>query len=200
MTNELQFQVLDSLINAPSSVAGIYGDLVWLRHYDRWAIVDALETAIEGLEARGWVAVARVAPDGSFEALTTASRTACWEEYRNWLPNAEREELALDEVGVWCRVTGAGQAAWEDWSGQPGGQWQLDHDVGARRVTVEAATQQLADQILERWLSDNSAVALRKERKDVLGAMLRSGSTINRGVRVDCVYRAVEEQDPSSVD
>src|SRR4051812_6259804 len=138
--DSLQFQVLDVLVNAPSSVAGIYGDLVYLAGYSP-NVIQPCHHALDLLEERGWAISRAMTADGQFAALSSPARDSRWARYISWLAIAERTDLALDEIGLWYQITEAGRAAWAVWAGDTTRTlWQLDDDPGVLSIAVTAET------------------------------------------------------------
>lgn len=190
----LELDTLDTLVHAPSSVAALYGTLVWLRGHDRVSAIDALRAALEALEREGAVAGAVMTPDGHFEEVSDAARARCWQEYARWLPTADRGDLALDEVGLWYRVTDLGRQRWHSLeSGSTNELWQVNDDRTAGRLEVDASSEKIGEQALERWLASHPDVAVHEKTVHAIAQVtLQSGQRIAPAVRISCHYRSRE--------
>jgi len=187
--DSLEFRVLDVVVNAPSSVAGVYGDLVHVLGYSP-TVLDALRGACDALERRQWVICRLMTAEGQFIQPTDDQRESCWSQYGGWLPGALREELAIDEVGLWYRLTDAGRQAWEAWSDESRHErWQLDDDAIAGRIMVTAESTEIAERALKAWLDAHPSYRVTQNQVAVgTGVPLRSGEVIERGVTVDYWY------------
>jgi len=189
---DLSFQILDTLVNAPSSIAGIYADLVYLLGHDRAGILKPLRSTVDALEQRGLV-LARVAPSETGGGLKLASATdkeRCWDSYVAWLPTARREDLAADEIGLWYGLTESGRAAWQSSNAERKAElWELDEDAAEQAISVVAGNQEAAERRLTEWLQQRRDIVVSsKESRPVAGAKLRSGQTLLTGVCVTYTY------------
>lgn len=188
----MSFQVLDTLVNAPSSVAGMYADLVYLMGFDRERIVEPLRATLDTLEQRGWV-VARMAPPNEGGGLRLASRGDrdwCWLEYAVWLPKATRDDLAADEIGLWYGITESGRDAWQTVGADAEAElWELDEDAERHTVSIIAGSEEAAERRLSEWLLRRPDIAVTsKELSTVVGLKFRSGRTLLSGVRLISGY------------
>jgi hypothetical protein len=191
-TEDLSRRVLDTLVNAPSSVAGIYADLVYLAGYDGERVLVPLRSTLDALEQRGWV-LARVAPPEVEGGLTLASHSEkdrCWDGYAAWLPRAARDDLAADEIGLWYGITESGRDAWRASADDGKAElWQLDDDSVKQTISIVAGSKEAAERRLTEWLLSRRGVAVSsKEVSRVAGVKLRSGQTLVSGVRLTCGY------------
>jgi hypothetical protein len=183
--------LLELLINAPCSVAGLYGDLVWLCGLSSDAALRELPRTLELLEQQGLVSIEHVTAEGTVEPASAAGRSAAWSRYRSWLPGASRDELAIDEVGLWYRLTDAGRAMWTASSRSRGHRkWQLVENPMDAQLVIDAESEPVAHAALLGWLSRNPGTVIETERRSkTSGVRLRSGLVIDAGVRVECSYR-----------
>jgi hypothetical protein len=187
-SDSLQFRVLDVLVNAPSSVAALYGDLLFLCGY-KPSVLNPLRHALDDLEKRGWVIAKLMTHEGQFEQQGRDRREPLWVRYASWLPEARREDLAVDEIGLWYALTDAGRAAWNAWGGEPAAElWQLDDDPGASSITVTAETSEKAERVLQHWLDTNHERVLCRRTVSVRDVQLRNGLLIADGVQIVCSY------------
>jgi hypothetical protein len=191
-TGDLSFQVLDTLANAPSSVAGIYADLVYLMGYDRVRVLQCLRSTLDALEQRGSL-LARVASPDAGGGLTPAlpsDKARCWDAYVAWLPTADRDDLAIDEIGLWYGLTDSGRAAWQaSGTGKEAELWALDDDATTQTISIVAETQEAAERRLAEWLVGHGDVAIAStESRPVAHVKFRSGQTLVSGVRLTCEY------------
>ena len=189
--DSFSFRVLDSLVNAPSSVAGIYADLVYLLGFDRRQVLVPLRQALDRLEDRGWVLARLQKEGGELEQASTDIKERCWKRYASWLPDAAQDDLAADEVALWYGITEPGRTAWSAWADEPkDATWQLDDDAIEHRITVVAESENSAQQRLEEWLSKRGCIASGgKQVSAVAEIRLRSGQVLAQGVRLTCSYR-----------
>lgn len=185
------FRVLDTLVNAPSSVAGIYADLVYLLGFDERGTIASLRQSLDQLEVRGWV-LARTQSGATLKVAEEDDKTRCWARYAIWLPHAAREELAVDEIGLWYGITETGRDAWSAWATQAEedpSPWQLDDDAVKCLVTVVAESEDIAERKLAEWLSRRGRLPTgSKNVASVAHLELRSGRVLPVGVRLTCSY------------
>jgi hypothetical protein len=189
----LEFQVLDALANGPSSVAGIYGDLVYLRRHDAVGLIEHLRRALDALETKGWAVARLMTSTGAFEKVPEEGRSAKWAAYQRWLPNAQRDELAIDEIGFWYRLTPLGREAWVASAGEPADDWELDDNVVTKVITIVAADVKTAEKILAQWISTRPTIQAReRHHTEPHEARLRNGRVLPSGVRLTCRYAPKE--------
>lgn len=188
--DSFSFRVVDTLVNAPSSVAGIYADLVYLLGMDAHQVLESLRRSLDALEQRGWVLARLQAEDGNLKSASEEDKRRSWNQYVGWLPSAARDELAVDEVGLWYGITEAGRAAWNAWAGESHeALWQLDEDATKRLVSVVAENEEAAERRLAEWFSERGGfMPCTKEVSPVADVQLRSGRVLARGVRLTCSY------------
>jgi len=188
--DSFSFRVLDTLVNAPSSVAGVYADLVYLLGFDAHQVLAPLRRALELLEQRGWAQARLQEEGGSLKQASDDDRERCWKQYASWLPSAAREDLAVDEIGLWYGITDEGRTAWSAWAEEPeDAPWQLDDDAVKGVVTVIAENEETAERRLAQWLAARGgSTAAKKEVSPVAEVQLRSGRVLSRGVRLRCTY------------
>lgn len=186
-TETLSFHILDALVTAPSSVAGIYADLVYLLGFDRQQVVEPLHHALETLESRGWVAARLSQPNT--EMLRPASgdeKEQCWRRYAVWLPAITRNDLAVDDIGLWYGLTDAGRTAWQTFGvGAPADTWELDEDAEQRKVSVVAESREIAELRLSEWLLRRPGITITaKHVSPIAMCKLRNGRMLYSGVRI----------------
>lgn len=192
--DELFVLVLDPLANGPSSVAGLYSDLVYVAGIDARELPEQLRDRVERLERRGWVRARLQDQVGCLAPASDAERQRCWQQYARWLPTATREELAIDEIGLWYGMTDDGRDAWRHWAGEhDDALWELDDDLEGRIVAVVARSEELAHRRLAEWLAARGHVATGlRETTPVRDVHLRSGRVLAQGVRASCRYALLD--------
>jgi len=131
---------------------------------------------------------------GAFTNTTDNDVRTARSRYREWLPNAAKDERAVDEIGLWYEITESGRDEWTQWSQDPEAlpRWALDDDSVSRVVTVRAASLSDAENALSTWAAQNPRIELVYETKEIAQLSqfrLRSGVLLTDGITVTCGYR-----------
>jgi|GEM_PF-2457621 len=191
----LDRDLLDLLVEGPSSFAALYGALIRVCDYPRGLEVFQVMETLGSMEDRGWVQARQMFGDGSFGEATEEDRVRDEIAYQAWLPRAEFEELSTDEVGLWYLITPEGRAEWKTWAGnddRPTEEWALDDLREYRLLVVRARSLGVAEEVLRRWLSVHPEIELvaRTRRVERIPAFRsRSSAVVNEGVEVVNEYR-----------
>lgn len=190
-----QHLLLDLLVDGPSSFAGLFGSLCDRHSYVATsAMVDATLDALTEMTAKGWLRSRTMTATGAFTNTTDNDVRTARSRYREWLPNAAKDERAVDEIGLWYEITESGRDEWTQWSQDPEAlpRWALDDDSVSRVVTVRAASLSDAEDALSTWAAQNPRIELVYETKEIAPLSqfrLRSGVLLTDGVTVTCGYR-----------
>lgn len=199
MTKQLlQCDLLDLLVDGPSSFAALYGALVRHWGYPAHTEISMVLEATRGLEAEGAVLSWQMAEDGRFHKPTEAEFADDLAAYQRWLPGAQFEELSLDEVGLWYELTEMGRERWRlecrRTEGPIEGRWTVDDEVEARTIVVQAKTAAVAEGVLQDWLSSHPKVLpVAKHIEFVPAFALRDGTVVSDGVKLVCEYDTRED-------
>lgn len=192
----LQHELLDLLVDGPSSFAALYGGLIRHCGYPRGLDVARVMNTLAEMGQLGWVKAAQMAEDGSFHEPIEDERRSDLLAYQAWLPHAVSEEFSLDEVGLWCEITTEGRAEWKhcsyDEEEKNRLRWMLDDLSDTQTITVQAETVEIALERLRWWLSYNQDIDLVSSSKSIepISAFtLRDGTTVTNGVRLSYQYR-----------
>jgi hypothetical protein len=192
----LQYNLLDLLVDAPSSFAALYGGLVRHCGYSSGLDVTLVADTLLEMERREWVTAKQMADDGSFHLPTTEERKHDLLEYQAWLPNAAFNELSLDEVGLWYELTANGRAEWKQWIDDEeqnhSRKWTLDDLSDTQTLIIQAESLEVAELTLRWWLSHNAAVELLSDSKSiepVSAFTLRDGTVVTDGIKLICRYQ-----------
>jgi hypothetical protein len=199
--------LLDLLVLAPSSVAGLYGWLLRAWEYPAGFDVRILWDALEGMEAQGWVTAWQTDPeqDGSVPHRPgDEERATTFAAYDQWLPGAAWEEFSYDPIGLWFEVTSEGRAAWQQGDGERTASqadlWMLDLDDATQTIVIHAATEDVAHERLHWWLSEHPdmKVVFDSDRVEPVSSFtLRSGVMVRDGVRLVCRYQGQQRRKAS---
>jgi DNA-binding PadR family transcriptional regulator len=194
----LQYNLLDLLVDAPSSFAALYGGLV--RHSGYSTGIDVslvLDTLLE-MERRGWVTATQMAADGSFHIPTAEERKHALLTYQTWLPKAVLNDLSLDEIGLWYELTAKGRLEWKQWIDAEEhvhpGRWTLDDLSDTQTLIIKAESIGASESALDWWLSQNPAYELvsnGKRTEAVSSFSLRDDTVISNGIKLVCQYQRV---------
>ena len=186
----LKQDLLDLLLNGPSSFAAVFGAL---RRHHRvsnvdWPIAQILSVLID-LEKAGHVKVSLMTESGPL-VPTPAALARTLAAYESWLPTACPADLAVDEIGLWFELTPAGRVTWDRDATEDAGQWSLDEDAEQGTLCIHAQTEHLARERLEWWLAQNPRTNVRDLRVERVAAfILRTGVEVIDGVRLTCRYQ-----------
>jgi len=152
----IQDEVLELLVNAPSSFAALFGYLS--RGATMRIKVADLAAVLTEFEKRGWVRLHQMTSDGAFRLLGKEDLRRAVVEYSAWLDHAPDsglgvDELSLDEVGVWVEILATGRQEWEQRAGPEriSESWVLDQDSEAGTLTISAKDVGSADRVLSDW-------------------------------------------------
>jgi len=184
----LRIEILDCLVDAPSSFAALYGEL-GKRRRERIDIERLFELILEA-ESNGWVRTVIMYDTDPPRTTTDKDRDRVLREYIEWLPEAEYDELSCDEVGFWMEITPTGRELWTEVAKPtPSAEWTLADDVRLHRVVVKAANLGLAEEAIMQWnrLYPENCVQHRSVR-DLDWFELRSGNRVENGIEVQVTY------------
>src|SRR5918992_3082080 len=92
---ELQGNLLDLLLDGPSSFAALYGGLVRHYCYPKNLSLNMMMNSLIELGRRDYVKTTRMSSDGRFNELTENEQWSTLPLYQAWLPVAEFEELSV---------------------------------------------------------------------------------------------------------
>lgn len=195
MQHEMQHQLLDLLVDGPSSFAALYSAL--RRHYGYGTLdVDVVADALRVMERLGWVRARQMTEAGGFRAVTDDDRAHAQAAYQRWLPQAVTSEVSLDDVGMWFELESMGRREWTNWSKEQGGgpqpRWVLDDLSDSCTISIRADSAAAAENALRMWLSLNPGEELIEHSKAVEPLRefeLRDKSVITNGVRLVCRYK-----------
>jgi hypothetical protein len=196
----LKHNLLDLLVDAPSSFAALYGGLIQHCGYPAGISVSlVLDTLLE-MEHQGWVKATQMAEDSILHNPTEEDRKRDLVAYQTWLPNATFQELSIDEVGLWYELTTEGQIEWRRWvdseEREASPRWMLDDLSGTQTLIIEAVNLDVADRVLRWWLSNNMTISLvgsSKSIETVSSFVLRDGTVIHGGIKLICRYQNLVE-------
>ncbi len=181
----MQQHLLDLLIDAPCSVAGLYGGLIRHCGYKRNLDIRGLLEQLRSMEDKNLVRAQILAGDGTERAPTEVDRQHAQQQYLRWLPTATPDDLSVDEVGLWYALTPKGRALWQSLSaGEPRrqAQWILDHDDAQGTITIQAEDLPTAERALQAWLRRESMLHLVPASRRV---QTNACITFRDGTRVD---------------
>lgn len=191
--NSEYFDVLDLLIDGPSSVAALYAALVRHKGYNRQRLdLGTLKRDLEEMEREGWLIAARMSESGMFSAVGNHDREAAFRRYASWLPTADLDDLALDEIGLWYELTDKGRGEWRRRAPicpeELERAWTIDEVPSHGVVVVRAKTEALANEALQQWLTLNPH--LRLDPSSTLISReptfrLSNGTLVRDGVRIE---------------
>lgn len=199
-STEMQHRLLDLLVDGPSSFAALFGSL--RDHYGYVATGATVEAVIDALcemAKRSWVTPTTMSPTGTFRRTTEEDICTSRKRYREWLPNAARGELSVDEIGLWYEISDAGRSEWTRWSQEAGNKdearWTLDDDSVSRIITIRSANISEAEDALSTWVAQSPKIELMQETKETSPLSrfkLRDGTEVTDGVILTCAYRLRE--------
>jgi hypothetical protein len=195
--DNLRHDLLDLLVDGPSSFAAVYGALVRHCGYPSNLSVNKCFDALSEMERREWVTIRLMEPGGSFSPPSDIERARSEAAYQQWLPKAGRSDLSLDEVGLWWWIQEKGRREWEKWSASDDAPdaWAIDEYTEDQRLVVSASDVQVAEEALRNWLSLDPAMQLVAGSRSVEPlptATLRNGITISNGVRLHYRYQRIQ--------
>jgi DNA-binding PadR family transcriptional regulator len=194
-SNSLQHDLLDLLVDGPSSLAALFGSLV--RNCGRPAdlpISEVMDILFQ-MERDGWVRASQMDPDGIFhQPVTGPERLRDRVAYEKWLPNSRLHELSVDEVGLWYEITETGRAEWRRTSQgkqQTQSRWMIDDLRESKKLVVYADKLETAKKALDLWLLQHRGIELKDETEAVVSGITfstRNGTRIEDGVRITYEY------------
>lgn len=199
LESSLQDDLLALLVDGESSVAALYGALIRHCGHEPGLSVSRVMDALQQMDEDGWVEAWQMTPDGSFRRSTEEDIRSARLAYEKWLPDARFEELSLDEVGLWYKLTKQGRAELEARSGMKGPQvehrWTIDHLAREQLIVVHADSLEVAQEALDQWMSRNADIELiAKSTGHIPYFQLRDGTTVADGVKLVCQYRLRQKQ------
>lgn len=192
----VESQLLDLLVDGPSSFAALYGAANrFLRVEDsaRFVVEDLWE-AVTGMEAAGWIKARLMLPTGTWAEPTELDRERARRQYERWLPDASYDEMSVDEVGLWLELQPRGRDEWKRWSEavEHSRKWVLDLDPKTSTITVTAETAEQGEQALAEWLEHRPDIELVADTRVVQpsgGFRLRDGTFVGGGINLRVTYR-----------
>lgn len=193
----LRHNLLDLLIDGPSSFAALYGGLVRHCGYSTGLDVFIVADALLSMEHMMWVKAWQMADDGSFHEPTDDERKNNLPIYQKWLPRAKFEELSLDEIGLWYEIKDEGRAEWRRWTGDKEREepWVIDDLRDTETIIIQAETEGIADRALAWWLSHNPEINLVNGSESVElipDFRLHDGTVISNGIKLVWQYHIKE--------
>ena len=193
---ELQGNLLDLLLDGPSSFAALYGGLVRHYCYPKNLSLNMMMNSLIELGRRDYVKTTRMSSDGRFNELTENEQRSTLPLYQAWLPVAEFEELSVDEVGLWYGITPKGRekAKRRSIGEEPGntGRWTLDDLAETQTILIRADSEEGGEERLRWWLLLHPEIIPMdgsKTVKPISEFRLRDGTVIVGGVELSIRYR-----------
>ena len=194
--SQVQDDVLELLVNAPSSFAALFGYLS--RGATTRINVADLAAVLTEFEKRGWVRLCLLSGNGAFRPVTKEDLHRAIAEYSAWLDHATDsgigvDELSLDEVGVWVELLPAGRKEWEQRSAPaPTSKgWVLDQDAAAGTVTINAKDVGSAERALLDWQRRQRGISVLPGSRVV--EPIPPSSSTDGGVRLTVRYVIEQE-------
>ena len=157
---EMEYDLLDLLVDGASSFASLYFDVRRKREKGEVEAARLLEM-LWRLEERGLLRIRRKTSQGNEHNPTPEERTHALEAYEAWLPWASASEVTKDEVGLWFELTEQGRAAWALWSGSDLDArdcWVLEDRAKENVLEIRARWREVAESVLNMWLAMHSEV------------------------------------------
>jgi hypothetical protein len=195
-TEQLRDQILDLLVDGPSSFAAMYSAIVRYSDLPEPPGVDVVLDTLYDMERRKLVCVQKMSGSGEFRSPSERDRTEAKKAYQAWLPKALGTDLSFDKVGLWFKIEEEGRREWQRWSQREKhdieGRWVLDELGHSQTIVVRAQNSNLAEEVISRWLSANPDVELIQESKVVEPVSefeLRNGEVVTGGVKIGVSYR-----------
>lgn len=194
MDADLAHQLLDLLVDGPSSGAALYRSL--LRNYGHGAKIPTAEylDALEGLERQRWIRVRQMTGDGTYREPSSEERLLARTAYGNGA-GLSATDPSVDEVGMWYELTPSGRHEWERWEdnmlGAHRNPWTLDDSSENQTIVVCAKTRTAAESALSEWLSSNPGLRVLSDTlsiEPVSEFILKNGEVVRQGVRLACRY------------
>ncbi len=194
LEESLRHNLLDLLIDGPSSFAALYGGLVRHCGYTTGLDVSIVADALVDMEHMKWVKAWQMADDGSFREPTDDERKNSLCAYQKWLHKTKFEDLSLDEIGLCYEITDKGRAEWRQLAGDKEHKepWMIDDLQDKQTIVIQAETEELADRALAWWLSYNPEINLISNSKSIepiSNFKLSDGTVIHEGIKVVYRYR-----------
>ena len=199
----MDYQILDLLMLAPSSVAGLYGGVARAEEPPRRPDVQVLIATLQQMEADGWVTawLMDMGQQGKTRTPTATEVGDALHPYRAWLPDASLDALSVDTIGLWYEITAIGKEVWRQWverqEVEQQSLWTVEVDTGSQTLVVYAATAEVARERLHWWLaehSDTKAVHDSDRVETVARFTLKNGIVVAGGVRLECRYQQVRRK------
>lgn len=110
----IEIEILDCLVDAPSSFAALFGEIE--RRRGRAKIADLMD-AVQQLETLGLIKAGILNDENRLHAMTQEDFAFGQQRYSKWLPQADYSELSGDEIGLWIELSKAGREKWRVWAG-----------------------------------------------------------------------------------
>jgi hypothetical protein len=105
--------------------------------------------ALRGLAHEGFIDAWQMEDSGAFRPAVEADWDKAAAQYPGWLVTATRDDVALDEVGLWFTFTPRG---WEQWERvvhpNDAAAWTMEIDRDARVIEVRAKTLEAVERAL----------------------------------------------------
>ena len=191
---DIEYHALDLLVDGPSSFAALFHGL--RVHWKHWELsVIRLLGIFKEMETRGLVRASQMSPDGTFRDPIPEDYENAVHGYSQWLPHATASDVAIDEVGLWFRLTEKGRREWTQWTeNHPEGRdyWQLDDLVEQGVLEIRAENQDMAVTVLEKWLAEHREVRVIPQSRvsiEIPSFVMRDGTRIANGVLLTYRYR-----------
>lgn len=102
-------ELLDLLVDGPSSFAALYGSLS--RHYAYSGDVVSIFGLLQEMTFEHLTEIWLLSD--SYSEPTEDQVKKALAAYEAWLPSASTEELAIDEIGIWFKITELGLKFWK---------------------------------------------------------------------------------------
>lgn len=196
----LPHQLLDLLVDGPSSFAALYSaaNRLYPRASERRYSVGEIWDVLASIEKVGWTKARRMLPAGTWEEPTDLQRVQARRQYQDWLPGADFGEMSVDEVGLWFEIEPRGRTEWSKWAEASEGfrTWVLDQDPEMATITVHAENLERADQALAEWLAHHPEMEVVPESRMVQpspGFQLRNERFVQGGVHLCVAYRVTHQ-------
>jgi hypothetical protein len=191
----LQNNLLDLLVDGPSSFAALYAGLIRHCGYPQSLSVSLVGETLLEMEKLELVKAQQMASDGSFHPVTDEERQCDLIAYQVQLPTADLNDVSMDEIGLWYELCPKGRGEWRQWiDAQDRNEmtlWTLDDYSESHTVVIKAQTLEVAQVKLQWWLSINTDVELISNSRMIQTIQeftLQDGTVVHNGIKLSYQY------------
>ena len=192
----LQNNLLDLLVDGPSSFAGLYAGLIRHCGYQSSLNVSLVGETLMEMEQLELVRAQQMADDGSFHTPSREEHERDLLNYQAWLPSADLNDLSVDEIGLWYELLAKGHEEWKQWIDDQDQNelslWSLDDHSDPHTIVIRAQSLELALERLRWWLSRNADVELvgnSQMIQTIPAFTLHDGTVVSNGIKLSYQYR-----------